>query len=300
MENSEYKILIVDDEASSVQAITDALIKDNYIVYATTKARSAVKIAQDAVPDLIVSDWEMPDMNGMELIDELIKNDKTKNIPVIIITGVMTDDNDLNSALKTGAVDYIRKPLSKIELRARVCSMIMIIENQRIREKQQKRIHDQEQILLSEQQKNLEADIELKRKQLTSSTLKFAAQNKLLSSVAKDIKEIKKHTDKEGTRLVYNLLIKLNHSIIDSGWKEFEMSFENLHSNFSKKLNSDYPDLTPNERRLCAFIRMGMQSKEIAGITQQTQNSIDVARHRLRKKLGISSDDDLVGFLMRY
>lgn len=300
MKNKDHKILIVDDDPTSVQTMTDALIEDQFVVFATTKSQSAVKIALDAKPDLIISDWDMPDMNGIELIEELCKQETTARIPIIIVTGVMLDDKNLSSALKIGAVDYIRKPLSKIELKARVGSMLTIIENQRIREDQQQRIFTQEQIIFKERQKYLEEENEQKRKQLAASTMKFASQNKLLASVAKDIKEIKKHTNKEGTRLVYNLLVKLNHAITDSGWKEFENSFENLHSDFIRRLTTNYPDLTPNEKRLCAFIRMGMQTKDISGITQQSANSIDVARHRLRKKIKIKSDDDLLSFLINY
>ena len=65
-------------------------------------------------------DWQMPVMDGIEATKQLKLNDTTKDIPVIISTGIMIDSSDLSAALIVGAVDYLRKPFDEIELIARV------------------------------------------------------------------------------------------------------------------------------------------------------------------------------------
>jgi DNA-binding CsgD family transcriptional regulator len=74
--------------------------------------------------------------------------------------------------------------------------------------------------------------------------------------------------------------------------------FEKVHTDFYPKLVKKIPDISIRERRLCAFLKMNMSTKEIASITFQSQNAIDVAKHRLRKKLGTDTDEDLTNFLI--
>ena len=73
--------------------------------------------------------------------------------------------------------------------------------------------------------------------------------------------------------------------------QEFEIRFQQVHNSFYDKLNALSPDLSTNERRLCAFLKLSMSTKEISSITGQSPRSIDVARTRLRKKLNLTNND---------
>jgi hypothetical protein len=82
-------------------------------------------------------------------------------------------------------------------------------------------------------------------------------------------------------------------------WKEFECRFQQVHEQFYKTLTERFPDLTPSERRLCAFLKLNMTTKEISAMTRQNAKSIDVARTRLRKKLNLTgTDQNLITFLV--
>lgn len=83
-------------------------------------------------------------------------------------------------------------------------------------------------------------------------------------------------------------LYELKWSHGDRMWKEFETKFKAGYGDFDERLNDKYPDLTANERRLCAFIRMDMNTKEIATITGQTKRAVEIARSRLRKKMNLT------------
>jgi len=92
--------------------------------------------------------------------------------------------------------------------------------------------------------------------------------------------------------------MELENEIDTNSWKEFELRFQDVHQNFYEKLQKLFPDLTPSERKLAAFLKLNMSSKEISVITGQSIRSLEVARYRLRKKLGITNQDvNLIGFL---
>ena len=122
-----YKILIVDDMIENISVISSALESaegDIYNLYQSANAETAFIIAEKRQPDLIITDWDMPGTNGIALIKNLKGNKNTKAIPVIMATGIMLSPTDLKEALEAGAVDYIRKPVDKIELLARVRSVL--------------------------------------------------------------------------------------------------------------------------------------------------------------------------------
>ena len=122
------KILIVDDEPSNLAAMVDIFMKAGsmYEIFQSLTAKMAIEIAQKRLPDLIITDWEMPVKNGIEMIKELKQDSLTCDIPIIMCTGVMISSEHLQTALDAGAVDYIRKPVDEIELMARVRSMLVL------------------------------------------------------------------------------------------------------------------------------------------------------------------------------
>ena len=88
---------------------------------------------------------------------------------------------------------------------------------------------------------------------------------------------------------------------INSGnkvWQEFETRFENVYESFYKKLDVQYPGLTPGERKLSALLRLNLSSKDIAALTFQNPQSVDMARYRLRKKMNLSQEENLIDVLV--
>ena len=122
------KILIVDDQPDNLDAIVRFIEEDHspYELLQALSAEIALSIAKKEIPDLIITDWEMPEMDGIDLIKALKSYKETKDIPVIMCTGVMLDSSDLKTALDAGAIDYIRKPIDKVELLARINSVLRL------------------------------------------------------------------------------------------------------------------------------------------------------------------------------
>ena len=104
-------VLIVDDESSNIIALTKTL-SPTYTVRAAINGRDAIKTAEKHLPDLILLDVLMPEMDGYAVIAELKNSDATKDIPVIFLTA-MTNPENKEKGFKLGAVDYIIKPFSQ-------------------------------------------------------------------------------------------------------------------------------------------------------------------------------------------
>jgi two-component system sensor histidine kinase/response regulator len=143
MESECYKkILIVDDEAANLQIIVESIegMGQQYAILLANNAVKAITIIKDELPDIIITDWEMPGLDGVDLI-KMVKGDETiAHIPILMCTGVMVSAEHLKVALEAGAIDYIRKPFDKIELNARLNSMMKLAEStQKIRDLNEKK-----------------------------------------------------------------------------------------------------------------------------------------------------------------
>ncbi len=271
------KILVVDDEPGNIAVVTDILTQMPWVVFAANNGKTALEIARVELPDLVLLDWQMPQMDGLELLKKLKADDLTRNILVIMITGVMTNTADLLLAYETGVIDFIRKPFDKSELLARIHTILKLKES-----------HNQ---ILA--QKNNELMIQ---------AMKLAEDNQFLMSIIKDIADLKSRIPIEtGTDipLISNLEHKLHTKINNNIWKEFSDSFSKINPDFNKNLLNRHPDISPSEIKLCAMLRLNLSSKEIAAIFCQSIEGVRVSRTRLRKKLLLESEDNLVTYLMQ-
>ena len=146
-----YKILVVDDKPDNLRILVEQMenMPFDILAFQETSARNAIEIALLELPDLIVTDWEMPDMNGIEFIRALKTDQKTQKIPVIMCTGIMTSSLNLKTALDAGAVDFVR-PVDPIEFEARIGSMLQLVDSFQMIEQQMKLVESQKEILLTE------------------------------------------------------------------------------------------------------------------------------------------------------
>ena len=119
------KILVIDDLPENVFMLKDRLEHEGYEVLTAYNGKSGIEKAQNEVPDLILLDVMMPDINGFEVCKTLVSDSRTSDIPIILVTA-KTDAEDIKEGLESGAYDYIKKPINKIELLARVKSELKL------------------------------------------------------------------------------------------------------------------------------------------------------------------------------
>ena len=122
-------LLIVDDETANLKTLTHILSLD-YTIYTATKGENAVEKAKEYMPDLILLDILMPGMDGYQTLAELRKHEKLRDIPVIFITGLDSDEDE-EKGLALDAADYITKPFSPMIVKLRVRNQIQIINQLR-------------------------------------------------------------------------------------------------------------------------------------------------------------------------
>lgn len=128
-EEKEYSLLIVDDQASGILALAN-ILKSEYNIYAARNGRDAIRAAAEKQPDVILLDVVMPVMDGYEVIAELKKDERTRKIPVIFVTG-LDNAGDEERGLALQAADYITKPFSPAIVKLRVRGQIQIVSQLR-------------------------------------------------------------------------------------------------------------------------------------------------------------------------
>lgn len=163
-------------------------------------------------------------------------------------------------------------------------------------------------VLLLRLEKNkkrkLETDSQLLRekldhanKELTTYVMYLLRKNEFILSIIEKLKRVRLDASAENKIIIAEMINELKSNTDTISWEEFEVRFQQVHTAFYTNLRKKFPDLTNNEIRLCAFFRLNMTSKEIAAITYQSLNSIKVGRYRLRKKLDLPQEENLIAFL---
>ena len=165
-----------------------------------------------------------------------------------------------------------------------------------VTEKQQQKLELEKKAL---ELKNLQKDMEIRHKELTSSAMHLIKTNEMNTKLMKELKILANKVDRQTKQEIKKIMKMYQITTQNKSWEEFEIRFEQVHKEFYTKLNKKIPELTPNERKLCAFLRLNMTTKDIALITFKTPNSINQARKRLRKKLNIEQDTNLINFLVK-
>jgi DNA-binding CsgD family transcriptional regulator len=144
----------------------------------------------------------------------------------------------------------------------------------------------------------LDAELEFKKKELISHALHLAQKNEVLEDLKQKAELLNgSENDPKGYR---QLISTIKYNLQDDGnWENFKRYFEQVHKNFNSMVKDKFPDITSNELRLMALLKMNLSSKEIANILNITPEGIKKARYRLRKKMNISSDESLQDQIIR-
>ncbi len=138
----------------------------------------------------------------------------------------------------------------------------------------------------------LNNQLHAKQRELTAKTLSVTQKNNLIERLISEIKAIRETPDTISTWSA-RMQRELKQELSANTWKQFEIQFSEVHPGFQERLIGRFPELTPNERRLCSFIRLSMNSREIVALTRQSGKSIEVARTRIRRKMNLTHEESL-------
>ncbi|QZT37126.1 tetratricopeptide repeat protein [Halosquirtibacter xylanolyticus] len=145
----------------------------------------------------------------------------------------------------------------------------------------------------------LQNDLKHKQQQLSTHSIHLLNKNNALINVQDKLKEYIRAKNRNIDDL-HKIVREINEFInLDKDWDNFKLHFESVHEGFFRRLKELYPGLTQDELKLCAYLRINLSSKEISKILNINPTSVNKRRNRLRKKLDITPEINLVDFIMR-
>ena len=146
----------------------------------------------------------------------------------------------------------------------------------------------------------LEAEIQHKNTELASVAMHLVQKGELLGKIKDQVVKLKKNTESEKDADDIKKIIRVlsDEDKIDKQWEQFTMHFDHVHSDFLSDLKNTFPNLSANELKLCAYLRMNLSTKEIAQLMNISVRGVEISRYRLRKKLQIPTEVNLFDFLL--
>ena len=140
----------------------------------------------------------------------------------------------------------------------------------------------------------LKKEFQNKSNELAASTMSLIKKNELLSKAKEQLM-----ANEEGKEAVKPIIDIIDRNLNQNDdWELFKEAFNNADRKFLKKLKKVHPNLSPNDIKLCAYLRLNLSSKEIAPLLNISARSVEIKRYRLRKKMGLEHDDNLVNYIL--
>jgi len=132
MDTNKYSVLVVDDDFATIMALTE-ILKWDFKIFIEKDGYEAIDTAEGLLPDIIMLDILMPKLDGFKTLERLKRSEKTKNIPIIIVTS-LDKEEDMLKGYDLGAADYIVKPVSAASIKYSVRNQVEKIQKRSERE----------------------------------------------------------------------------------------------------------------------------------------------------------------------
>ncbi len=181
------------------------------------------------------------------------------------------------------------------------------------REKHEQKILDQqrafrEKALIAEKEivslRNdaLQKEVEHKNKELANTTLHLINKNKILNAIKSSLIQLNDNSLNQSKKDELEILVtRINRELRNERFQKlFDETFDEVHDDFLSRLKQQHQEITPRELRLCAFLRMNLSTKEIAPLMNISVRGVEIGRYRLRKKLNLERDENLIDYLIRF
>ncbi len=148
----------------------------------------------------------------------------------------------------------------------------------------------------------LEAEIAFKNKEMASTTMHLVKKGELITRMKDELQRLTRNTDHEKSLDAFKKMIKTlgEDDKMDKDWEHFTIHFDKVHNDFFVALKEKHPNLTANELKLCAYLRMNLSTKEIAQLMNISVRGVEISRYRLRKKLKIPTETNLFTYFLDF
>ena len=182
-----------------------------------------------------------------------------------------------------------------------------LLRQKSIYEKKQRQMSIEHQLEIEQNEKEiirlknekLEAEIMLKTKELADTSMQLVERSDALSKVKEELQKLYKNTNENhDIKKTIHLLNDIEKN--SASWEKFAVHFDEINNNFLKNLKSHFPKLTNTDLKVCAYLQLNLASKEIAQLMNITVRGVEISRYRLRKKLGLNTEQSISEFLDQY
>jgi len=180
------------------------------------------------------------------------------------------------------------------------------LKKEKIKQEQEeirrKEIEKREQQIIALRKDKLESELTVKSKELAESTMTIIKKNEILVNIKEEVIAQKQALGTQYPNKYYDKLIRLLDENLSSedDWAIFQTNFDRIHENFFRNLHTTYPELTSNDLRFCAYLRLNLSSKDIAHLMNISLKGVEVGRYRIRKKIGLESTKSLTEFMIEF
>ncbi len=179
-------------------------------------------------------------------------------------------------------------------------SLVGIQKLQQLVHEKDKEVLTKDNELVRERALRLQETLDLKNRELLSNALIITQHLESKARLLERLRSLDGQMDEETKKELLAILSEFSSTNGSLNWSEFQKRFEDVHQDFYLKLLNEFPDMSPAELKLAAFIKLGLSTKEISSLTSNTISSLEVSRSRLRKKLQLQQTDNMVTFLSKY
>jgi ligand-binding sensor domain-containing protein/DNA-binding CsgD family transcriptional regulator len=176
---------------------------------------------------------------------------------------------------------------------------------QEYRQKEQEYVRNaliDEKKIINLRNEKLRAEMIHRDKELANQTMDLIRKNKFLVNIKEELLRLKKPNNEFALNdKIASLIVKIDRDIDhNKQWEVFESAFDEVHEDFLNRLKVSYPNLTPKELRLCAYLRLNISSKEIAPLMNISVRGVEICRYRVRKKLNIDRETNMTSFIINF
>lgn len=164
----------------------------------------------------------------------------------------------------------------------------------------EKKADELEKSLLKKEKEELSKDLEAKNRELNTKITQLIEKTELVGNVITQLEKISHENSTDVENEIIQVIKDLKRNTTGNFWSQFEYTFGQINQSFYNNLFKAYPNMTNNEKKICAFLKMNLSTKDISAITHQSARSIEIARSRLRIKMNLKRSENLTKFLNQF
>jgi len=242
-----------------------------------------------------------------EAVKDSIFREKEKNNIAAVKAQLLSELNNIQYKLQKNDIEMLTKDkkISRLRTNILIASLIiifltavLIVIRYTSIVKKQRQIREKDSELHKAQQELMETELKSKDDDLINFALHIVQKNKLLKELRTDLKELATNTDPQTSKKLKAISFNVKQMLqIQKDIDLFEQKVNQTYDGFFGKLKNSYPNLTKNEERLCAMLKLKLSSKEIASINNTSVKAVEMSRYRLRKKCGIDNKTSLTDYI---